>query len=63
MSEVGTSKVYVYEFTEVVDTDYAYVITTTGYDTVSGALFYEASAGGGLTTEEHNKLFSLESAT
>lgn len=59
MTEIGSTKVYTYEFTEVSNTDYAYVITTTWYTTFSGALFYEAWAGGGLTTEEHDRLFTL----
>lgn len=55
MTEVWTTKVYIYEFTEVVNTDYAYVITTAGYNDISDAIFYSSSSGW-LTTEEHDKL-------
>lgn len=45
MNEIGSTKVYTYTFTEVANTDYAYVITTTGYEPVSDALFYETAGG------------------
>jgi hypothetical protein len=32
MSEVSTTGAYIYDFTEVVDTDYVYTATVTGYD-------------------------------
>jgi len=58
MSEVWTTKVYIYEFTEVVNTDYVYVIKTAGYNDISDSIFYETSSGW-LTIEEHNKLMNL----
>ena len=58
MTEIATTKVYVYEFTEVASTDYVYTITTNGYDVFSDSLFYSSSSGG-LTTEEHDKLMNI----
>lgn len=49
MTEVGTTKVYTYDFTEVVDTDYVYVATVAGYSDMSGTIYRD---GGGLTTEQ-----------
>lgn len=43
MTEVWTTKVYIYEFTEIANTDYVYVITTTWYDSVSDSLFYSST--------------------
>jgi len=39
MTEVWTSKVYTYDFVEVVNTDYVYVATVTGYSTMSGIIY------------------------
>jgi len=66
-TEVLTTKNYIFSFTEVVWTDYTYIASVVWYDDISGSVFYEAGGGGGgvgwLTTEEHNKLFSLENST
>lgn len=61
MTEV--SKVYKYDFVEVAWIDYIYVATCTGYDDMTGVIYAESTTSGGLTTEEHNKLFSLENST
>lgn len=60
MTEVGTSKVYTYDFIEVVDTDYVYVATATGYSDMSGVIYRD---GGGLTTEESGHLLQLVNST
>jgi len=61
MTEV--SKVYKYDFVEVAWIDYIYVATCTGYDDMTGVIYTESTTSGWLTTEEHNKLFSLENST
>ncbi len=61
MTEV--SKVYKYDFVEVAWIDYIYVATCTGYDDMTGVIYAESTTSGGLTTEEHDKLFSLENST
>lgn len=58
MTEVGTTREYKYDFTEVVDTDYVYIATCTGYSNMSGTL-YSSSSNGWLTTAEHDQLFAI----
>lgn len=43
MNEILNTKVYVFDFIEVANTDYAYVITTNGYDTIGGIAFADTS--------------------
>lgn len=57
MTEVSTTRVYIYDFTELVDTDYTYVATVAGYSDMSGVVYRD---GGGLTTEESIHLLKLE---
>ena len=61
INEIWTTKTYKYEFVEVANTDYSFVVSVTGYDAISGAIFRDTAgwSGGWLTTEEHTKLFSL----
>lgn len=54
MTEIGTTKVYIYDFTEVANTDYVYVATVAGYSDMSGTIYRD---GGGLTTEQSIQLF------
>lgn len=41
MTEVGTTKVYKYDFTEVANTDYVYVSSCTWYDSMSGVVYMD----------------------
>ena len=61
MTEV--SKVYKYDFVEVAWIDYIYIASCTGYDDMTGVIYAESTTSGWLTTEEHEKLFSLENST
>lgn len=58
MTEVDSTRVYKYDFTEVANTDYVYVATCTGYNNMTGTIYYTSSSGW-LTTEEHDRLFTL----
>lgn len=60
MTEVGTTREYKYDFTEVVDTDYVYVATVTGYSPMSGVIYRD---GWGLTTDESTHLLQLVNST
>lgn len=60
MTEIGTTKVYIYDFTEVANTDYVYVATVTGYSNMSGVIYRD---GGGLTTTESTHLLQLVNST
>lgn len=53
MTEVGTTKVYTYDFTEVVNTDYIYVATVSGYSDMSWVIYRD---GWWLTTEQVTQL-------
>lgn len=56
MTEVGTTRVYTYDFTEVSNTDYVYVASVSWYSDISGTIYRD---GGWLTIEEHNQLFAM----
>jgi hypothetical protein len=43
ISEIGTTKTYKFEFVEVADTDYSFVVSVTGYDAISGAIFRDTA--------------------
>lgn len=53
-------RVYVYDFTELPNTDYIYTATVAGYSDMSGMIYQD---GGGLTTTEHNHLLQLVNST
>jgi len=55
MIEVWTTKVYTYDFTEVVNTDYVYTATTTWYNSMSGVIYRD---WGWLTSEQATQLFN-----
>lgn len=59
--ENGTTATYDYDFDWADSTDYIYIATVTGLNTMRGAVYYEVSGGwsGWLTTEEHEKLMSI----
>ena len=58
--ENGTTATYDYDFDGADDTDYIYIATVTGLNTMRGVVYYEASSGwSGLTTEEHDKLMGI----
>ena len=58
--ENGTTATYDYDFDGADDTDYIYIATVTGLNTMRGAVYYEVSGGwSGLTTEEHDKLMGI----
>lgn len=58
--ENGTTATYDYDFDGADDTDYIYIATVTGLNTMRGAVYYEVSGGwSGLTTEEHEKLMGI----
>lgn len=61
MVEVGTTKLYKYEFTEVAWESYVFTITMPWYDDYVDSVIYEASSW--LTPEQNTKLFSLENST
>ena len=61
MTEVGTTKVYKYDFTEVANTDYVYVSSCTWYDSMSGVVYMDTTQW--LTTEEHTHLMQLVNST
>lgn len=60
MTEVGITREYKYDFTEVANTDYVYVATATGYSNMSGVIYRD---GGGLTTDESTHLLQLVNST
>lgn len=55
MTEVDSSKVYKYDFTEVPEIDYVYVATVTGYSDMSGTVYRDqqigAFGGGGFSID------------
>lgn len=59
--ENWTTATYDYDFDGADDTDYIYIATVTGLNTMRGAVYYDVSGGlsGGLTTEEHDKLMGI----
>lgn len=58
--ENGTTATYDYDFDGADNTDYIYIATVTGLNTMRGAVYYEVSGGwSGLTTEEHDKLMGI----
>lgn len=59
MVEVGTTKLYKYEFTEVSWESYVYTVTMPWYDDYVDSVIYEAWSSWGLTTEEHDKLMGI----
>ena len=61
MTEVGTTKVYKYDFTEVANTDYVYVSSCTWYDSMSGVVYMDITQW--LTIEEHTHLMQLVNST
>ena len=61
MTEVGTTKVYKYDFTEVANTDYVYVSSCTWYDSMSGVVYMDTTQW--LTIEEHTHLMQLVNST
>ena len=56
MTEVGSTWVYIYDFTEVINTDYVYTATVSGYSNMSGTLYRD---GGGLTTTQDAELTQI----
>ena len=56
MTESDSSKVYKYDFTEEINTDYVYTATVTGYSDMSGTIYRD---GGGLTTEQDAELTQI----
>lgn len=61
MTEVGTTKVYKYDFTEIANTDYVYVSSCTWYDSMSGVVYMDITQW--LTIEEHTHLMQLVNST
>lgn len=60
ITEIWTTKVYKYEFTEVVWESYVFIVTVPWYDEYVDSIIYEVSgSGGGLTIDERERLFSL----
>ena len=60
MVEVGTTKLYKYEFTEVAWESYVFTVSFPWYDDYVDSIIYEVSGSGGwLTTEEHDKLMNI----
>ncbi len=61
MTEVGTTKVYKYDFTEIANTDYVYVSSCTWYDSMSWVVYMDITQW--LTIEEHTHLMQLVNST
>ncbi len=61
MTEVGTTKVYKYDFTEVANTDYVYVSSCTWYDSMIWVVYMDITQW--LTIEEHTHLMQLVNST
>ena len=53
MTEVGTTRTYIYDFTETTNVDYVYVATVSWYSSMSWTIYRD---GGWLTTEQAERI-------